>query len=637
MSLKNKIITLLLCLFGAYALIEYAVQRLVLLPAFVQLEMTAATDNTERVIQALDRDVELLIPSAKDWATWDDTYEFIDNKNSDYIEANLNVKALESLDVNLLVFYDTDGRRVWGKGYDFDREEEVAMGELSEDSLNPAHPLLGASNKEDTVSGLYRTPTGAILVASRPILTSDGEGPIRGRVIIGRFLNEAAIERLGLQARVNLKTEYLADSKNISVDQGKSSKNSYKISHSPIELTEEDTITRGTFDIMDIAGVPVLRFQVATPRSIVAQGRTTLQFASLSLALAGALVLLALLFFLRRTVFDPIALLTRHAKAIGSHGHPNDRLQIQRKDEIGTLANEFNLMVERLAQTRKQLIDQSYQSGVAEMASGALHNIGNAITPIGVKLIHLRQELKQAPVAELTMASAELADPSTPAERMADLTQFVELAGEELAALVTKAADELEKIRSQVDLVHMILTDQQRFSRAERTIEPLDLFRFINETAELLPEQVHNIMRIEIDQGVAEIGRVYVTRIALQQVITNVFINAAESIREIGQPEGIGRIRVYAATAEADPQGLAHICFEDNGRGISPEHLPHLFERNFSTKNRGTGIGLHWCANTISTMGGRLYAQISASGQGACFHLLLPLTEQSKTTTEKAI
>ncbi len=637
MSLKNKIITLLLCLFGVYAIIEYAIQRFVLLPAFVQLDMTAATDNTERVIQALERDVELLIPSAKDWATWDDTYEFIDNKNSDYIEANLNVKALESLGVNLLVFYDIDGRRVWGKGYDFDSGEEVAMGELSEDSLNPAHPLLGTSSKEDTVSGLYRTPTGAILVASRPILTSNGDGPSRGRVVIGRFLNEAAIERLELQARVNLKTEHLAGSKNISLNQRKSSKNSNKISHSPIELTEEDMITRGNFDIMDVAGVPILRFQVYTPRSIVAQGRTTLQFAAMSLAIAGALVLLVLLIFLRRTVFAPIALLTQHAKTIGSHEDLNERLQIQRKDEIGTLANEFNLMVERLAETRKQLIDQSYQSGVAEMASGALHNIGNAITPIGVKLINLRQELKQAPVAELAMASAELADPSTPADRIADLNKFFELAGEELAALVTKAAEELDKIRSQVDLVQMILADQQRFSRAERTIEPLNLFRFINETAELLPEQLHNIMRIEIDKGVAEIGRVYVTRIALQQVVTNVFINAAESIHESGQTEVTGRIRVYAVTAEADPQGLAHICFEDNGRGISPEHLPHLFERNFSTKNRGTGIGLHWCANTISVMGGRLYTQVSESGQGACFHLLLPLTEQSKTTTEKAI
>ncbi len=195
--------------------------------------------------------------------------------------------------------------------------------------------------------------------------------------------------------------------------------------------------------------------------------------------------------------------------------------------------------------------------------------------------------------------------------------------------MVTRAADELDTIRSQIDLVEMILADQQRFSRAERTIESLVLHRLIHETAQLLPEELRNIMRIEIDEGVTKIGRVNVTRIALQQVITNLFINAAESIGESGQHRGNGQIRVYTVAADADHQDLAHICFEDNGMGIPAEQLPHLFERGFSTKARGSGIGLHWCANTVSAMGGRIYVKSSGLGQGACLHLLLPLSEHT--------
>ena len=81
MSLKKKIIILLVGLFSLYALIEFAVQRLVLLPAFVQLEEKTATSNTQRAVQALERDIELLVPSATDWGTWDDTYEFINDGN----------------------------------------------------------------------------------------------------------------------------------------------------------------------------------------------------------------------------------------------------------------------------------------------------------------------------------------------------------------------------------------------------------------------------------------------------------------------------------------------------------------------------------------------------------------------------
>ncbi|MDX9842115.1 MAG: hypothetical protein RBS95_11700 [Desulfobulbus sp.] len=56
-------------MFSLYALIEYAVQRLVLLPAFVRLEEAATTSNTQRAVQALEREVELLVPSATDWGT----------------------------------------------------------------------------------------------------------------------------------------------------------------------------------------------------------------------------------------------------------------------------------------------------------------------------------------------------------------------------------------------------------------------------------------------------------------------------------------------------------------------------------------------------------------------------------------
>ncbi len=178
MSLKSKIITLLFCVFGAFAIVEYTVQHFVLLPAFVLLERTAAIKNTERALYALDREVELLIPSATDWATWDDTYQFMADRNAEYIESNLNFKAMESLNVNLLEFYNLDGTRLWGMAYDLETEKELHLGELSEDRLGPGSLLLGNSGKEDTVAGIYLTSEGVFLIASRPILTSKGDGPI---------------------------------------------------------------------------------------------------------------------------------------------------------------------------------------------------------------------------------------------------------------------------------------------------------------------------------------------------------------------------------------------------------------------------------------------------------------------------
>ena len=217
-----------------------------------------------------------------------------------------------------------------------------------------------------TVAGLVRTEAGVFLVASRPILTSDGQGPSRGRVVIGRLLNKAAIERFGTQTRVHLQVELLPASGGAKLPAEE--KTATLVRHTPVQLWVDGTTTRGTVEVADLAGAPLLRFQVDTERAIVAQGKATLRYAALSMVAVSALVLLALLVFLRQTVFIPIKMLTRHARAIGSRGDLNARLKLRRSDEIGTLAREFDIMVERLAETY-QHVEQSYQMGIAEMAS----------------------------------------------------------------------------------------------------------------------------------------------------------------------------------------------------------------------------------------------------------------------------
>lgn len=70
---------------------------------------------------------------------------------------------------------------------------------------------------------------------------------------------------------------------------------------------------------------------------------------------------------------------------------------------------------------------------------------------------------------------------------------------------------------------------------------------------------------------------------------------------------------------------VAHFCFEDNGGGISSENLTRIFEQGFSTKGRGSGLGLHWSANTVTALNGRMYVESAGLGAGACMHLILPL------------
>jgi sensor domain CHASE-containing protein len=382
MQLRSKVIALLLTLFAAYAGIEYAIQRWVVYPGFLALEREEASKNVERAVQALQRDLDLLVPSATDWAVWDDTYQFVQDRNEDFVASNLNFQALKALAVNVVAIYDSAGGLLWSGAYDLNAEKALELPKLVRPQLSADHFLMQKSSGEEPVVGIFQTEAGSMLVAAHAVLTSAGEGPPMGSVLMGRLLDAEAVARLGTQARVDLRMVAPHTTQRPLV----ATQEPGRIAQTTAELVETSAFTVGHTTVMDIHGNPALTLMVTTARDISVRGRDALRFASLSLLVAGSLVLLLLVVVLRRTVLDPVSRLTAHVTVLGASDDLTARIDSDRQDEIGVLSREFDHMVQRLAETRQRLLEQSYNSGVAEMASGVLHNIGNAITPVGVKL-----------------------------------------------------------------------------------------------------------------------------------------------------------------------------------------------------------------------------------------------------------
>jgi HAMP domain-containing protein len=117
------------------------------------------------------------------------------------------------------------------------------------------------------------------------------------------------------------------------------------------------------------------------PRSLTIHAHAAVTYSLWYLVAASIVVLIFLIMLLNRLVLNPIARVTRHAVAVGAGGDLTARLDFAGDDEIGRLAREFDRMVERVAESRRQLGDQSFQAGFAERAKGIMHNLGNAMTP----------------------------------------------------------------------------------------------------------------------------------------------------------------------------------------------------------------------------------------------------------------
>ncbi len=631
MSLKHKILGLVLAVLVIFFAAAFGVQQTVVYSRFVALEQEEASKNVERALAAIDRELNVLLPSAADWALWDDTYAFVQDRNEEYAESNLYASTLEGLDVAVLAIYNRSGELVWGMAYDAELEQELAMPTMLPESLANEHFLMRALSDGSEIAGIVSSAHSPLLVAAQPVLTSAGEGPPMGMFVIARQLDAAAASRLAVQARVELEiSEAGLESAGGEVSMG-------YLMHTPPTLTEHKTVIVGDTVLKDITGQPVASLAVTTPREISARGRDAVFFSTLLLLLAGLVVMLVLTVVLRHTILTPLAALTSHAVAVGRTQDLSLLMDSKRRDELGTLAREFDHMVELLAQARQRLEEQSYRSGIAEMASGGLHNIGNAITPLGVKIANLRSALRQAPVEEIDLATAELAAPASADQtgRRDALQEFVGLAAKECGALVRRSLEDLDAMRAHIDHVQMILTDQRRFSQSETVVESVHVGKLVEDTARLFSNELREAVRLEISPSLASVAAVAGSRVKLQQGVSNLLINAAEAIMARGDgASGIIRIEAWEEVVNDVP--MVHLQVTDDGGGIPAEHLPRLFEPGFSTKQRGSGMGLHWTANTILAMGGLIFAESDGPGHGASLHLVLHRATSATSLIEEA-
>jgi C4-dicarboxylate-specific signal transduction histidine kinase len=285
-------------------------------------------------------------------------------------------------------------------------------------------------------------------------------------------------------------------------------------------------------------------------------------------------------------------------------------------------------MVASVAEGRRQLVDQSFHAGFAELARGVLHNLGNAMTPVGVRLATLEERLRAAPAADLELACSELATEKPGTARRADLEEFLRLGCRAMAAAVRDAQADVALVQRQAAIVQSALSELMRSTRNDHIVEAVRLPELVTQTLEIVPDACRQRLVVDADESLAKVGVVRVARMVLRLILQNLIINAADAVRDAGRTQG--NLRVAAEIVRESDREQLHLHCRDNGVGIPKDNLQRVFEKGFSTKSRDTnyGIGLHWCANAVAALGGRIWAASEGPGLGASLHLILPLAVQ---------
>jgi two-component system, NtrC family, sensor kinase len=605
LNIRTKVIVLLSAVFLAFALVEWGVGEFLLLPRFEQIERDNALTAMKRIDAGVSQALDVLQVSATDWGDWADTYRFMLDHNPGFGQENLNPVAMRQLHLTALAFIDLSGHIIWSHSMDPDSAAPLPLDLLAGDSLPAGFPWLRNLRQASAGHALIATNHGVLLAAVAPILDGYGHGPSRGLVAMGRLLTDAEIAEIGTKAQTSVAVARPLV---------------------PTQIITDPRTTRVFRAFNDIFGHPIMTLRVDVPRTITANARTTVDWAMAFSIGAAVAVLLFMLVALNRTLFAPLARVTRHAVAIGAGDDLTTRLNLQRKDEIGALANEFDRMVAQVAESRRQLIDHSFQAGMAEFSRGVLHNIGNAMTPLSVRVAKLQERLRAAPIADVERALTECSLGNVEPGRQADLDEFLRLVSGELIEIVKAADSEVGMMMRQATMVQNALSERLPSSRAPAVLEQVELPAIIHQSLEIVPDSCRELIDIEMDRSLQLVGPVWTARTVLRLVLQNLIINAAEAVRATGRERG--SVRLSASLSRENAQDRLLLECQDTGVGIEAGNLQRVFERGFSTKHgkSNSGIGLHWCATAVNALGGRIWASSEGLGLGTTLHLIMPVS-----------
>ncbi len=612
-SLRHRILLLLsiaaLALFGA----AWWGQRQVLLPSFLALERKLALADLQRGQEALANELRFVGDYVSDWSGWDDTYRFVADRNPEFVRSNLETSVFRPNSFDFLTLVGSDRSEVW-RGAML-QEQSIEVEELPLGTWPAAHPMLAPRDISDLAMGIVVTKHGPLLLASRPITDSERKAEPRGWIMMGRFLTPERIDALRGQTKLDLRIT--------PADMGKSGNPPPGIEprmHATVDQLAIELVQPGLRGAMD-----ALQLRVLMPRAIVAEGRTALGFASASTGFAVLVLFAVLAAVLQWSVVGPVARLTQHALRIRADGDLNRRSGMQRRDEIGTLAREFDAMVAQLATLQQQATARARDGGMAEVARSVLHDVGNALQPVQAHIGALRAQLANGHAEDLTRVCELLGAHADDLGRwLGEDAKGRQVPGF-LAALAADMQAGQQALAQEIGhlghgLVHIqSLVDRQ--ARQAVVAGPVEVV--------VLPELLANAVRMSAGELVDGAGGDVEVDAALQivvdphkllAVLINLLRNARHAVRDL--PRDRQRISVRARLVAADRWRLT---VADRGCGISAGNLVRIFQGGFSTRPGGQGLGLHGCANSVAEMGGRLWAESDGEGCGATFHLELPV------------
>ena len=340
MKLKQKAILVVSISMVLLVTLFLSFLRPVLLKESIELDRDNAIGEVKRIQNNIRSTLNSLGKMNRDWSIWDDTYNFMIGHNPIYTERNLDKETLDNMRINFIIYIDSQNNATLQMGYDLNKGEVVA---LQDDFYKEFLPVIenGESISEEL---LVMSKNGFSLASFESIYQSNGEGPSVGTLIMGKYLDERTINRIGEELSFELAFQEV-----------KSSTEAQK--KMEVEILSEYQM-EGSILLKDYSEQSLFEINFNMDRSFYIEKKNTVNNIGICLILAGIIFVFLTIFLLNRFIISRISNLSEQLYYIQMKGNVNSRI-IRTKnqhDEISKLENSINQVLSSLEEKHEEVI-----------------------------------------------------------------------------------------------------------------------------------------------------------------------------------------------------------------------------------------------------------------------------------------
>ncbi len=442
MSLRLKGFALL-TLFAAIATgITLAIVQRYIYPSIEELERETAVRHVQQIIRTIEHEEARLASLSGDWASWEDTLQFVLQPAEAFPHEDLVLGHFEEDDFHFFALFDRDANLLWGRVYDLPGAADIAVPQAL---LGGGGSATGAGTSTER-GGIFDSGRGPALIESRPVV--DQIGAVVGLLVIVKMLDQPAVESIGRLAGVAF--EILA------IDALPPAL------RTPLAAAEGGTafvvsqldqgLLRVDLPLTDIFGAPIFALRAEVPRDLRSTADEKLLTALAYGAAGGVALLLVMLLAFEAVLFRPISLLRGRVRAAARS--TEGRVDLPRQDELGQIAQDIDRVLEAHWATAEAPAGGTALQSLRRL----LHDARNALLPVISRVDHLMETSREFDAGEMSRAIEELAAEDIRPERRAKLLDYLRLKARDLGERRASAAADLDALSKRIANLEAMLS-----------------------------------------------------------------------------------------------------------------------------------------------------------------------------------